>query len=353
MKKIAGISILIIAGIVFIFSSVRELTNSFFEVRRKPSSLQQWWGSDKGGTGDLYGFTSLPQFAVADTSVLKKPDCNGAIKNYNIYALTDSYTEEIFAHPDYFCGADKCGQAFSNVGDILPVYLDKTKKNIVMIECVERNVRTNLTDTNYLTRFIRILKEKPSETKAAPKADNFHFHFDIKNLDGNYETNIWDYNFLRPLKQLKAKMTFNLFNRTYVDALVSPDGKYLFYQPTVDTSFLQSSYRPINDQELKKIVTALNVAYAHFKNLGFDEVYLSIVPNPVTILYPDYEGLKYNELIPRLENDPSLKLKVFDIYQVFKNSSEKDKLYQHSDTHWTRFGATIWLNNLNSKLSGK
>jgi hypothetical protein len=351
MKKIAGISILIFAGIVFIFSSVRELTNSFFELRRKPSSLQQWWGSDKGGTGDLYGFTCLPQFAVGDTSVLRKPTCNDAQKTYNIYAQTDSYTEEIFTHPDYFCGAAKCVYAFTNTGDVLPVYLDKTKKNIVMIECVERNIRKNFIDTNYLTRFIKISTEKINDTKAAEKAHNFHFHFDIKNLDGNYETNIWDYLFLRPIKQLKAKMTFDLFNRTYVDALVSPDGKYLLYQPTVDTAFLESSYKPIADKELKKMVTALNVAYDHFRRLGFDEVYLSIIPNPGSILYPNYKRLQYNQLIPRLENDPSLKLKVFDIYQVFKNSPEKDKLYQRSDTHWTRFGAMVWLNEFNRQMA--
>ncbi|MDB5003965.1 MAG: hypothetical protein JWQ34_2190 [Mucilaginibacter sp.] len=351
MKKIVGISILIFASIIFIVSAVSELTNSFFELRRKPSALKHWWGSDKGGTGDLYGFTCLPQFNVQDTSVLRKPDCSGAIKSYNIYALTDSYTEDIFKHPDYFCGAGKCGYAFSNNGDVLPVYLDRTKKNIVMIECVERNVRTSLADTSYLTRFITVSEKKINETKAAERAHNFHFHFNIKNLDGDYETNIWDYRFLRPLKQLKAKLTFNWFNRTYVDALVSPDGKYLLYQSTVDTSFLQSSYRPIGDTELKAIITTLNKVYDHYRRLGFDEVYLSIIPNPATILYPNYKGLKYNLLIPKLENDPSLKLKVFDIYQLFKNSPEKNKLYQHSDTHWTRFGSMVWLNEFNRKMA--
>jgi hypothetical protein len=295
----------------------------------------------------------LPQFCVSDTSILRKPDCTGIVKNYNIYALTDSYTEDIFKHPDYFCGAIKCGYAFSNRGDVLPVYLDKTQRNIVMIECVERNVRTSLADSAHLTGFITISKDKINETKAAEKAHNFHFNFNIKNLDGDYETNLWDYQFLRPLKQLKAKLTFNIFNRTYVDAVVSPDGKYLLYQPTVDTSFIQSSYRPIEDKELKAIIRNLNLAYEHYKRLGFDDVYLSIIPNPATILYPNYHGLKYNQLIPRLQSDSALKLKVFDIYNVFRKSSEddKDKLYQRSDTHWTRFGSMVWLNEFNQKMA--
>jgi hypothetical protein len=351
MKKIIGIFILVFASIVFIVSAVSELTNSFFWLRSKGSLHEKWWGSDKGTTGDLYGFTCLPQFCISDTSMLRKPDCSSTAKSYNIYALTDSYTEDIFKHPDYFCGANKCGYAFANNGDVLPVHLDTTQRNIVMIECVERNVRTSLADSSHLTGFLTISKEKINETKAAEKAHDFHFHFNIKNLDGDYETNLWDYRFLRPLKQLKSKMTFNLFNRTYVDALVSPDGKYLLYQPTIDTSFIQSSYRSIEDKELKAIITSLNIAYDHYKRLGFDEVYLSIIPNPTTILYPSYHGLKYNQLIPRLQNDPRLKLKIFDIYEVFRKSSEKDKLYQRSDTHWTRFGSMVWLNEFNKKMA--
>jgi hypothetical protein len=353
MRRIIGIVILVFASIVFIMSAVGDITNGFFELRRNATLENKWWSSDKGGTGDLYGFTCLPQFAVSDTSVLKQPDCTGAVKNYNIYALTDSYTIDIFRQPSYFCGANKVGYAFSNRHDVLPVYLDKTQLNIVMIECVERNVRTALADTAHLKEFITILKEPISETKATEEAHGFRFNFNIKNLDGDYETNIWDYRFLRPLKQFKAKMTYDLFNRTYVDAFVSPDGKYLLYQPTVDTAYTESSYRPIDTKELNTIVNTLNLAYAHYKKLGFDDVYLSIIPNSATILYPNYRGQKYNQLIPKIQNHPNLKLKVFDIYNVFKNSPDKDKLFQRADTHWTRFGSMVWLNEFNRKMAAK
>jgi hypothetical protein len=354
MRRIIGITILVFASIVFLVSAVGEFTSFFFELRRNPAALNKWWGSDKGGAGDLYGFTSLPQFCVSDTSVIKAPDCTGAVKSYSIYARTDSYTEDIFKQPEYFCGAKTVGYAFANKHDVLPVYLDKTHRNIVMIECVERGVRTALADSDRLKGFITILKEPISETKAAEEAHGFRFSFNIKNLDGDYETNLWDYRFLRPLKQFKAKMTFDLFNRTYVDAYVSPDGKYLLYQPTVDTSYVESSYRPIDDKELNAIVASLNAAYSHYKALGFDDVYLSIIPNPTTVLYPNYRGLKYNRLIPKIQSHPALKLKVFDIYDVFTKSPDKDKLYQRSDTHWTRFASMVWLNEFNRKMaSGK
>ncbi|MGZ3872636.1 MAG: hypothetical protein ACXVJD_06945 [Mucilaginibacter sp.] len=97
----------------------------------------------------------------------------------------------------------------------------------------------------------------------------------------------------------------------------------------------------------------MNIAYEHYRQLGFDDVYLSIIPNPTTILYPRYHDLNYNNLIPRIENDPALKLKIFDIYELFKKSPEKDKLYQHSDTHWTRFGSMVWLNEFNRQMSSR
>jgi hypothetical protein len=353
MRRKTGIIILVVASVVFLVSAVGELTTSFFELRSSPAALGSWWGSDKGGKGDLYGFTSLPQFCVSDTSRLTQPDCDSTEKTYNLYALTDSYTVDVLRNPSYFCGAENVGYAYANKHDVLPVYLDKTKRNIVLIECVERNVRSVLADSVHLKGFITILKDRQNEAKAVENAHGFHFSFNIKNLDGDYETNIWDYRFLRPLKQFKAKLTFDMFNRTYVDALVSPDKKYLLYQPTVDTSFVQSSYRPIGEQEVANIISALNSAYNYYKGLGFDDVYLSIIPNPTTVLYPDYNGLGYNQLIPKIQNHPKLRLKVFDIYSVFADSPDRDKLYQRADTHWTRFGSMVWLNEFNRKMSAR
>jgi hypothetical protein len=356
-RRTIGICILVFASLLFIISAVSDFTRYFFELRLSPKALESWWGSDKGASGDLYGITSLPQFRISNASgkdySVKPPDCGDIKKSYNIYAFSDSYTEQVFKHPHNFCGANETACAFTNNSDVIPVYLDKTRKNIVMIECVERDVRTRLADTGYLMRFITLLKEKPKNVKLADGKYHFDFHFNfkIKNADGDYETNIWDYRFLRPLKELKAKMNYDLFNRTYVDAIVSPDGKYLLYQCTVDTSYLQSSYRPIGNPELRSIIAGLNKVYDHYKQLGFDEVYLSIIPNPATILYPNYKGLQYNQLIPKIENDPSLKLKVFDIYQLFKNSPDKDKIYQHSDTHWTKFGSQFWLNEFNRQMA--
>jgi hypothetical protein len=354
MRRIIGISILVFASLIFIISAVSKFTFFLFRIRSTPFALEHWWGSDKGGSGDLYGITSLPQFrniSEAEKEYHAKPiKCNEKTDSYNIYGLADSYTEHIFENPKNFCGASKSDYTVYTAGTT-PIYLDKTKKNIFVIECVERDVRTSLADTSHLLKAFSISKEKLDEPAPGESKHHFHFNFKIKNTDADYETNLWDYRVLRPLKELKSKMNFNWFNRTYPDAVLSPDGKYLLYKNTVDTSVTQCSYRPISDAEIKKLVTGFNKVYDHYKQAGFDEIYLSIIPNPTTILYPEYKGFKYNQLIPKLESEPSLKLKVFDSYQLFKNSPDKDKIYQHSDTHWTKFGRQLWLNEFNTVLS--
>ncbi len=353
MRRIVGIFVLVFAILIFIVSAVSEFTFFFLNIRSTPKALNSWWGSDKGGSGDLYGITSLPQFRNSNSPNkkynLKASICQAKTKSYNIYALADSYTDYIFDNPINFCGANKSD--YTPYRETLPVYLDKTKKNIIVIECVERDVRTNLADTSHLLNFISISKERLKELKPGESRHHFHFNFKIKNADADYESNLWDYRFLRPLKELKAEMNFKWFNRTYPGAVVSPDGKYLLYQNTVDTALTQCSYRPVSDQEIKKLVLGLNKVYDHYKRIGFDEIYLSVIPNPVTILYPNYKGFHYNQLIPRLESEPSLKLKVFDSYWLFKNNPEKDRIYQRADTHWTKFGSQLWLNEFNKVLS--
>jgi hypothetical protein len=140
-----------------------------------------------------------------------------------------------------------------------------------------------------------------------------------------------------------------LFDKVDKEVKMGPDHKYLLYYQTVDTSMESSSFREIPDFEIDTLINKLNRLESHYRACGFKEIYLSIIPNPVTILYPQYEGFEYNELIPRIEHNTKLKMKVVDVYNDFKVA--QNPIYQFSDTHWNRNGDNIWLNNLNSILS--
>ena len=91
----------------------------------------------------------------------------------------------------------------------------------------------------------------------------------------------------------------------------------------------------------------LNATFEYYKKDGFDEVYLSIIPNPVTILQP----LNYNGLIPALQNPIRLKgTFIIDMYSLFSQDPNPGRLYRIGDTHWSNMGIQVWLKYVNAEL---
>src|ERR1700722_5133317 len=115
-------------------------------------------------------------------------------------------------------------------------------------------------------------------------------------LEDNLQFNLFDYHIFTPLRELKAFLNYWLFGHTIDNAVVVSSGEhYLFYAKTVNEP--DGSFSAVSNNEINQLVQTLNSIYVHYKNLGFDEVFFSPIPNPVVIL--DDEHKKYNELIPR------------------------------------------------------
>ena len=79
---------------------------------------------------------------------------------------------------------------------------------------------------------------------------------------------------------------------------------------------------------------------------GFDEIYLAIIPNPVTIINPTLSN--YNELIPTIHKVDTLRMKILDIYSIFKQNPSA--YYAKSDSHWNSAGLQLWLDGFNKRL---
>jgi hypothetical protein len=346
MKKLA-FGILTITFLIFIVSSVDDLTKIFAKAKYKTLS---WWGTDKYRYGDLYGFTYLSKFRVDKTQGednLVRFDTTAAdTKKIDLYALSDSYGWEIFKHPSLFHNVNKITFTRLNDRQITPIKLDSSKKNILLLETSERNIRLVYEDTAYVKRFFDV-KSTIDNTAAAGKKqeDNIRLKFKLNDIGANVEFNIWDYRFLTPFKEFKADSYYALFGRAGKGAYVSDDKKYLLYDLTIDTIYKQSSFKPIEKKELDDIITTLNNIYDHYRSKGFDEVYIAIVPNPVSILYPNYHGLKYNHLTELVQNNKSLKCKVIDANTAFKQAQQQ--IYCTSDSHWNYNGEKIWLSLAN------
>jgi hypothetical protein len=166
-------------------------------------------------------------------------------------------------------------------------------------------------------------------------------------INSNLEFNLFGYRFWDEVKLTKASLNYYLFRRAMGDVVISDDGDRLFLKQTVNPEDQLSSFRALDSGEIQNIVRHINDIYHHYKSEGFDEVYISIIPNPVTLLQPEH----YNGLIPQLQKPGLLNgMKMIDIYDAYSKAPDPGALYRVGDTHWNNNGMQIWLKAVNSEL---
>jgi hypothetical protein len=359
MRKALGILLLICALTIYIASSSKLLMQKV--VSYKFGSTSEL-GTDEYRFGDLYGMSRLEYFRKNYRTVPiweERKICKKE-KDIDLYMFCDSYVWVFAPDDSFYCGVNKLQFATNNYREYLTVKLDSTKKNILLMEFVERDLIPDLQYSYpYLSEFLSIDSTRGSSVKMDTKKSSglsiakvfsdFKTGLFNPNINSNIKFLVWETALFTPVRELRASVNYRLFDKIDKEVQMGPDHKYLLYNQTVDTSMESSSFRDIPDFEIDTFINKLNRLASHYRACGFKEIYLSIIPNPVTILYPQYEGFEYNNLIPRIEHDSRLKMKVVDVYDDFKVA--KNPIYQFSDTHWNRNGVNIWLNNLNAILS--
>ncbi|RVU02366.1 hypothetical protein EOD41_00035 [Mucilaginibacter limnophilus] len=324
----------------------------YFNYRVKLNSV---FGTDRSRYGDLYGLSYLPDFKKDDPlDTAAYPDTvRGVKRDINLYVLCNSYIYAFVKTEAIFAGVKRYWFGRPGLFDDPVVKFDSTERNVLLLQSTEHFLH-NLTIPGLLTGS---LVTTPSKSKVDTLPSEFEKKVNVAKLPVNnmlfnprihetLEFNLFDYRFLTPLKELKAQITYKWFNRTDHAVRISSDKKYLFMASSVDTSNNSSSFKKVTDQEINEYVMLLNQAYDHYKSLGFDEVYLSIIPSAVTILAPNMG--EYNNIIPRIQNHPDLKMPYIDIYKKFRYS--KESIYQTSDMHWNYNGFRIWVNEFNKTL---
>src|SRR4051812_8357479 len=229
--------------------------------------------------------------------------------------------------------------------------LDPHKRNILIIEIAERFARGEFELQETMRHFKKKQPAVSSRRLLFPPLIYAKFPGlqDIFNpeINRNLEFNLYGYRFWDEVKFAKASLTYYLFKRAVGDAVVSDDGDRLFLKETLAETGRGSSYYSFDQRELHEMFKNLNATCAYYKADGFDEVYLSLVPNPVTILRPQH----YNGLIPSLQQGDSLKcMRIIDIYGPFTRYQDPGKLFRIGDTHWSNDGIQIWLNTVNAEL---
>ncbi len=315
--------------------------------------FMEWWSdyriyplkafSARSRYGDLYSACFLPNFM--DTSLTKLKTYNTSLKNTNLYILHDSY----------LLGRIKT-ENFKNLnklflvdyrGDEVYVQPDTTKRNIIIIECSERTAGWRLTDTAVI--FSKLRTRKPiALNKNLVIIENTQVanYFFNPFINQNLEFNLFDYELFKPIKEYKAIINYYFFNRIPKDIVVSINKNYLLLNETVDVNQATSSFRYISDEEINYDVYCVNYISQCYKNMGFDEIYFSIIPNPVSII--DAGRMPYNHKIERIETNYFLRTNYIDVYTIFTQS--KKQIYRRDDSHWNNYGLQLWLDEVNNKI---
>jgi hypothetical protein len=342
---------LIVFGLVALYASTSRSVMQCLSGLRDHNG---WWGAYQGKNGDLLSMAHLEIVGkfnpVPDKVPFKRRNYTGS-PSTALYLHGDSYTR----HLNDSLFEDVLAYHYIDRNHGSNYHLDSTKRNILVIEISERYFRSYFGSLQMLDEVCDSLVKKkkitsefsfgPAKQYASVVPPISIDAFFNSYINQNLQFNLFNYNFMMPLFECKAAINYYFFNRASGDVIISDDRNLLFLKETVSRTDIGSSYATIESSEITQLVDNLNAIYDHYIASGFQEVYLSLIPNSATINQP----AGYNNLIPAIQTDARLRMKIMDVYSAFKKSPEL--LYQAGDTHWNYKGKQLWLDVVNEKLA--
>lgn len=314
-------------------------------------------GADKYIYGDLYGLTYLSKFKIVkDTNFVTLPEnrINSKADNTSLFILGDSYLYSFFKEdPRYYLGVQEVKfirWSVANPVEIIPL---KNKKNILLIESVERNM-PGLFNLNSVNARLERLEDIHPAQNLRQKIADFVSHVDHivkeslyhKTLETNIEFAWFNFGFWEPLKEFKADFNLKFFERVDKEVAISKDQNFLYLAETVKPLLPGSSFSNLEDQQIIAYIKELNKIEQYYKAKGFDEVIFSIIPNPVAVL--DSEKMPINHVIQRIKLHPDFRGHLIDPTDHLSHNASLN--FFKSDSHWNQRGAKIWLDQFNLDL---
>lgn len=331
--KILRAIVLLVTGIIWISGCSTTLLNEFYRSELIPDDYRY---------GDLYRLSNLIQFK--DPKEKCSPYFNAKKNNPEkiaLYLIGDSFTEQQrIGKADFFADTYQ----YAHWATQLHLKLDTTYTNIIVLESVERKVREHFIspisnifpgDSTYITI--------PEDARLVNRLDQL---FMATSTEERLSTILFQFEYILKIKELKSWINFHFFERTDPKVTVSKDGEVLSYIEETDSSLFTSSFNFVAQSEIDSIVRIINFDNSYLKKLGFDKVFLAIIPNKTSVLMPDY-GI-YNHLLEKIENHSSLEVPVLSIFKDFNVMNECP--YLKGDSHWSCAGQYRWLEKANKYL---
>ncbi len=305
------------------------------------TTLNRWlvqnnWVKDDYRYGDLYRLSNLSKFRMPIEKCREASFDNSPKFKKQLFVIGDSFTESERINESDFKNISHYQRFF--IGDTSFVGLDSSYRNILIIETVERHFRE---------RFARPYQNVRLGVKKNQSKHTSIFDLNIPYNSERHESILFSADFFMSLKEWKAAINQQIFGRIDEKVKLSKNGDHLLYALDANPSGIHSNFEPVTDSEIQLLVKNLNETFDYYKSLGFDEVFLSIIPNKTT-LYGNDLG-QYNQLIPKIQSHPKLKVPYIDTYSLFR--LEKNLLYDKGDTHWNCRGKQLWINQVNRLIN--
>jgi len=291
--------------------------------------------------GDLYRLSNLAQFKDPRNECVgyKVPARSNTSQKIHLYIIGDSFTEEQRVGKKNFA-VD--AYTYVHWNEFLHLRIDSSETNILLLESVERHLREKMKDTvqNLIPDHATFVS-RGDPARFMNRLDNA---FKSRSTEDRLDELLFQNNVILTLKEWKSAFNYRFFNRVNKGVtLVNNDENVVYYMDT-DTPNITSSFSSIKETEIDSIVRNLNSSQDFARNLGFDHVILSVIPNKVSVLMP--ESGNYNNLIERIYSHHDLKVPFIDVLTDFRKMDSGS--YLKGDSHWTCEGQYLWLDKVNA-----
>jgi hypothetical protein len=326
--------------------------------RRDQAPKGAWWGNrEASNMGDLIRMGYLENVQqFRDTVVHNYVRAGAGNRKTDLYVWGDSYVKDI---PDsVFYGLNAYHFGRRDYTDLL-YNLDKSKNNILVIELGERFFRGHFAFPDPIIQHVKRAAAGGAARYGMMKPAIMRAGFSLPEVKGedvfnpainqNIEYNLFSYHVFSPIRTFKAEMNAHLFQRGSGDVVIAEDGQHLLLRSTVTPRGMESAFEPLSNEDKERLIKNLNTIYQHFKSEGFDEIYLSVIPNAASLIQPD----GYNMLVPyvmKQSRSGRLRMPVISLYEDFLKEGRPGEYYLRGDTHWNDKGQQTWIGKMNRML---
>jgi hypothetical protein len=306
-------------------------------------AMKRGWIEDGYQYGDLYRLSNLSDFRDPRKGCpdYTPPAHAPTGKKIHLYIIGDSFTEtQRVGKKDFPVD----NYTYVHWSDFLHIKIDTSEINILLIESVERHFRQKMvSQINVLVPDTATFVAKFASTKFMHQLDDvFKSGFTEDRLDATLFQN----DLMLRVKEWKSDFNHTFFGRNNSGVTLVKDDQDMVYYMDTDTTITSSFYK-LKDTEVDTIVMNLNKSTEFADSLGFEHVILSVIPNKISIVNPDFGN--YNRLIERVYAHPKLSVPYIDVLSDFRKMGKTS--YQNGDSHWTCEGQYLWLNKVNTLIN--